>query len=321
MESWIGAWGPASAATPYTRRGGSGLEIRPFRPSDAPALAELSATCSRGESDFVLNPLWHTEDELFSEFDRFGITPQEHLLVAHDSDEVVGLAGFLRHPGATSAALFCPIVARKSRGRGVGGELLRAAQQLATDRLGIDVAIAGIGTRNRAGYSLLTSHGFRPVRQHFWMRCDGTAKSAQPAQPGLEIGMAQPDDADAILEIYTACGFEPRDSEAMRRVLDDGRHAHAVARIDGRVVAFAEIETHWSQRVWVAFVGVVPKLRDRGLGSTLVAWALERQFESGAQSAMLMLSPANRTALRAYEKVGFRRARLIDVLEKNLNAR
>ena len=31
-----------------------------------------------------------------------------------------------------------------------------------------------------------------------------------------------------------------------------------------------------------------------------------------------MLSPANRTALRAYEKVGFRRHRLVDVLEKNL---
>jgi predicted GNAT family acetyltransferase len=29
-----------------------------------------------------------------------------------------------------------------------------------------------------------------------------------------------------------------------------------------------------------------------------------------------MLSPANRTAVRAYEKVGFRRHRLVDVLER-----
>jgi hypothetical protein len=29
-----------------------------------------------------------------------------------------------------------------------------------------------------------------------------------------------------------------------------------------------------------------------------------------------MLSPANRTALRTYEKSGFRRFRLIDILEK-----
>ncbi len=295
------------------------LEIRPFDPIDARALADLAATCSRGESDFVLNPLWHTEAELFSEFERFGISPQDHLLVAHD-DGVVGLAGFLRYPGATSAALFCPIVSRGSRGRGVGGELLRAAQQLGTSQLGIDVAIAGIGTRNRGGYSLLASHGFRPVRQHFWMRCDGEVSPTKPDLDGFAIEMALPDDADAILEIYTACGFDPRDSVTMQRILDDGRHAHAVLRLDGRVVGFTEIETHWQQRVWVAFVGVVPELRDRGLGSTLVAWMLERQFEAGAQSAMLMLSPANRTALRAYEKVGFRRARLVDVLEKQLRA-
>jgi ribosomal protein S18 acetylase RimI-like enzyme len=62
----------------------------------------------------------------------------------------------------------------------------------------------------------------------------------------------------------------------------------------------------------------VAELRDRGVGSSLVAWALARRFDEGAVAAQLMLSPANRTALRAYEKVGFRRARLIDVLEKQL---
>ena len=36
---------------------------------------------------------------------------------------------------------------------------------------------------------------------------------------------------------------------------------------------------------------------------------------AGASTAMLMLSPANRTALRAYQKGGFRRHRLVDVLE------
>jgi ribosomal protein S18 acetylase RimI-like enzyme len=63
-------------------------------------------------------------------------------------------------------------------------------------------------------------------------------------------------------------------------------------------------------------VGVEPALRDRGLGSALAAWLLARQFEAGAESALLLLSPANRSALRAYEKVGFRRHRLVDVLEQ-----
>jgi predicted GNAT family acetyltransferase len=83
-------------------------------------------------------------------------------------------------------------------------------------------------------------------------------------------------------------------------------------------VGFAELETHWPKRPWVAYVGVVPELRDRGLGSALVSFALARRFAAGAEHALLMLSPANRTALRAYEKVGFRRHRLVDVLERAL---
>ena len=82
-------------------------------------------------------------------------------------------------------------------------------------------------------------------------------------------------------------------------------------------MAFCEIETHWPRRVWVSYVGVNPELRNHGLGTALVSWSLARQFESGAQTALLMLSPANRTALRAYEKGGFRRHRLVDVLENN----
>ena len=104
----------------------------------------------------------------------------------------------------------------------------------------------------------------------------------------------------------------------MQTVLGDGRHAHVVARRDGRVVAFVELETHWPRRIWVSYVGVAPELRALGVGSSLTAWALARQFEAGAKSALLMLSPANRTALRAYEKVGFKRHRLVDVLEKSL---
>jgi ribosomal protein S18 acetylase RimI-like enzyme len=291
------------------------MKIRPFHPDDAPALVELSAWCARGENDFVLNPYWEGEEELFAEFERFGIEPAEHLLVADSGDgERFGLAGFLRLPEASTAGLFCPIVKRSARGRGLGGELLRGALRLG-EELEITLATAAIGTRNRAGYSLLTSHGFRPVRQHFLMRCN-TSQAAESPLDGVAFREAAPDDAPAILSIYDVCGFEPRSPEAMERALADARHVHAVAHEGERVVAFVELETHWPRRVWVAYVGVAPELRDRGLGSSLVSWALARRFETGAQSALLMLSPANRTAVRAYEKVGFRRHRLVDVLER-----
>jgi len=303
------------------------MPIRPFRAEDAGALAALSCSCARGESDFVLNPLWESERDLFAEFERHGVEPEEHLLVAEAGDgRVEGCVGFVRRPRALAAGLVCPIVAREARGHGVGGELLRAALAHGCDRLGVKVVSAAIGVRNRAGYALLTALGFRPTRQHFLMRLDAkpasppTSRGAAARAPveGLVLAPAEPEDADAILALYRACGFEARSEAAMRAALGDGSHAHAVARQGGRVVAFAEIETHWPERPWVAFVGVETALRDRGVGSALVGWALAHRFDAGARSALLLLSPGNRTALRAYEKVGFRRHRLVDVLEKGL---
>jgi ribosomal protein S18 acetylase RimI-like enzyme len=294
------------------------MPIRPYRPEDAPALAALAVECARGEADFVLNPLWESAEELDAEFARFGIRPEEHVLVADEGDDsdVQGMVGFLRRPGDSSAGMLCPIVRRKDRGRGVGGELLRAAQRLAK-QLGIDLATAGIGTRNRGGYSLLSSHGFRPVRQAYVMKCESAPSAPEPIA-GLEFAVAQPGDAKALNELYLASGFEARSEEQMRAMLSDGRHAHAVARADGGLAAFVELETHWPRRPWLAFTGVAKERRDQGVGSALVSWLLARQFAAGAKAVQLALSPANRTALRAYEKVGFRRFRLIDALEKKL---
>jgi ribosomal protein S18 acetylase RimI-like enzyme len=296
------------------------VPIRPYRPADAAPLAALAVECARGEADFVLNPLWETADELEAEFARFGIRPEQNLLVAEEGDggEVQGMVGFLRRPGDSSAGMLCPIVRRKDRGRGIGGELLRAAQRLGAGALAIDLATAGVGTRNRAGYSLLTSHGFRPVRQAYVMKCERAPDVPEEPIAGLDVEIAKPQDAAAILELYLACGFESRTEERMREVLSDGRHAHAVARAANELAAFVELETHWPKRPWVAFAGVGKERRDRGLGSALVAWLLARQFGAGAKAALLALSPANRSALRAYEKVGFRRFRLIDALEKKL---
>ena len=295
------------------------MPIRPYRSEDAPALAALALDCARGEADFVLNPMWENVAELEAEFARFGIAPEEHLLVADVGDDggVQGMVGFLRKPGETSAGMFCPIVRREDRGRGLGGELLRAAQRLGVERLGIELATAGIGTRNRGGYSLLTSHGFRPVRQAYVMKCEREPEVPE-APDGIEVNVAHQGDAPAILDLYLASGFEGRAEGTMGTLLSDERHVHAVARSGDEVVAFVELETHWPERPWVAFVGVAKAWRDRGLGSMLVAWTLARQFEGGARSALLALSPANRSGLRAYEKVGFRRFRLIDALEKRL---
>jgi ribosomal protein S18 acetylase RimI-like enzyme len=294
------------------------MPIRPFRADDAGALVAIARSCARGEADFVLVPLWESERDLFAEYERHGVDPGDHLLVAEAGDgTVVGCSGYVRRPRASAAGLVCPIVARDARGHGTGGELLRATLARGGE-IGVKLVSAAIGVRNRAGYSLLTALGFRAARQHYLMRLDDAPVAGKLPIQGLAFDVAKADDSDAILAIYTACGFESRTPEAMRAALADGRHAHAVARHGDRIVAFAEIESHWPERPWVAFVGVDAMLQNRGVGSALVAWALARQFGAGAQSALLLLSPGNRPALQAYEKAGFHRHRLVDVLEKAL---
>ncbi len=294
------------------------MEIRPFRATDAAALARLASASARGEADFVLHPLWETEQELFAEFELHGIDPEEHLLVADPGDGApVGMSGFLRFPEETAAALIPPVVERAERGRGLGGELLRSALDLGK-RLGVKLTTAAVGSRNRSGYALLAAYGFRPLRQHFFMRCDGELARAGPLPAGVRLEPARAEDAGAIHDLYVEANFPLRAPESTRAVFSDGRHAHLVARRGNEVVAFVELDAHWPERVWVSFVGVARELRDRGVGTGLVRAALEREFARGARSALLLLSPANRSALRAYEKVGFRRFRLVDVLEKGL---
>ena len=295
------------------------MAVRPYGSADAPAAARLSAECARAEADFVLNPMWETEQELHAELARHGVDPERHLLVDDAGNgDVVGLSGFLRVWVDGAAGLLCPVVERSQRGRGVGGRLLRAALEHGAAQLGVRLATAGIGTRNRGGYALLTAHGFRAVRQHFLLRCDARPELGRPSAPGLELAPAEAGDLAAVHELYRACGFEARPPEETARRLSGAGFALTVARRGGKVVAFAELETHWPRRSWVAFVGVDPELRARGVGSALVARALARQFERGAEQALLVLSPANREALRAYEKVGFRLHRSFDVLERSV---
>lgn len=295
------------------------MPIRPFHPDDAAHLVPLARSSARGETDFVLNPLWESEEELRADFARHGIAPEQHLLVAESALGVEGGVGFLRQPGAVTAGLVCPIVEPERRGRGLGGELLRAALRQGREQLGIELVSAAIGVRNRAGYALLTALGFRATRQHFLLRL--SAPPATPRRPlaaGLSFAAAQAADAAAVLALYASGGFAFRDLDETRAALADPLRAVTIARQNEKVVAVVELETHWPTRPWVAYVGVEGGLRDRGLGSTLIAWALAQQFARGAVAALLLLSPGNRTAVRAYEKVGFRRHRVIDVLERRL---
>ena len=139
---------------------------------------------------------------------------------------------------------------------------------------------------------------------------------SQPA-PGFLLEDGKPDDAAAIHASISSAASR-RGAGRRARAFTSSRQRFAVARRDAELAAFVELDLHWPRRPWVAFVGVSPAQRDHGLGTALTAWALAERFDAGAASALLALSPSNRTALRSYEKVGFRLHRVFDVLERAL---
>ena len=233
-------------------RGDAGMPIRAFRAQDAEALVALSMQCARGEADFVLNPLWESADELFAEFaalrDRSGRAPAR--------------GGRRRRRGARAGRASCASPAHRPpacSARSCGATSAAAASAASScarrcahgaKKLGIQLAAAGIGTRNRA--RLFAAHEPRlPSRAPAFP--DALRRRARHLRRAAVAGsrasdVAPPGDAGAILELYAACGFEPRSlaahaGGARRRPPRARRRAR-----DGRVVAFVELETHWPQR-------------------------------------------------------------------------
>ena len=89
------------------------MTIRAFRPEDASALVAVAKSCARGETDFVLVPLWESERDLFAEFERHGVDPEQHLLVGEAGDGTRRRLRRLRAPAPRDRR--GPRVSRSSR--------------------------------------------------------------------------------------------------------------------------------------------------------------------------------------------------------------
>jgi GNAT superfamily N-acetyltransferase len=58
-------------------------------------------------------------------------------------------------------------------------------------------------------------------------------------------------------------------------------------------------------------VGIVPELRARGLGNALVLQALQGMVRSGLGRGVLEVTAQNESAIRLYQRLGFRRAKVV----------
>ena len=139
-----------------------------------------------------------------------------------------------------------------------------------------------------------------------------------PDRPAIVIREATLADVDALVAILVEVAGEgrwigteaPVDLERRRqRMVEDIEGAHAiilVAEADGEPVGQLGLEL---ARYGVADLGmlVAAGWRGRGVGTALMAEAVERARAAGAHKIALQVWPHNAAAIALYERFGFQR--------------
>jgi ribosomal protein S18 acetylase RimI-like enzyme len=127
--------------------------LRPARPGDIDALAEIEARVFRGDRISRRG------------FRRFARSPHAALIVAEEQGELAGYALVLFRTGSSLARLYSIAVAPQFAKRGVGSALLAAAEDaaIAADRMAMRLEVhennaKAIARYRKAGYNLFGRH-------------------------------------------------------------------------------------------------------------------------------------------------------------------
>jgi ribosomal-protein-alanine N-acetyltransferase len=113
-------------------------------------------------------------------------------------------------------------------------------------------------------------------------------------------------DLDAVREIELRSFSTPWPAHAYPAEIETNRLAHyRVARLDGRIVAFAGIWLMLDEAHVTTFA-VHPDFRRRSIGERLLLAMLDVAIANGAREATLEVRLSNVAARKLYEKYGFR---------------
>jgi [ribosomal protein S18]-alanine N-acetyltransferase len=122
----------------------------------------------------------------------------------------------------------------------------------------------------------------------------------------LEIEPMRLPDLDAVREIEVRSFSTPWPAHAYPAEIETNRLAHyRVARLDGRIVAFAGIWLMLDEAHVTTFA-VHPDFRRRSIGERLLLAMLDVAIANGAREATLEVRLSNVAARKLYEKYGFR---------------
>ena len=137
-----------------------------------------------------------------------------------------------------------------------------------------------------------------------------TPSRFRPASPpvGVTVRAAQPDDLEAVLGVDTAA-FEASDDVErpwLQPLLSQPEVVVGVAELDGEAVGTGYGVLSRGRAgtcLYVAGVGVLPRARQRGIGTAVSSWLTSRGVHVGAE--LVHLHPDTDSAAAIYERLGF----------------
>ena len=110
---------------------------------------------------------------------------------------------------------------------------------------------------------------------------------------------------DAVAALETVCFASPWTREGLAQELRNPQAHFLVAEAGGKIVGYIGVQEICGEG-YVTNVAVLPEYRRNGIGERLVRAAVDGARARGCEFLSLEVRVGNETAIRLYEKLGFR---------------
>jgi predicted N-acetyltransferase YhbS len=104
-----------------------------------------------------------------------------------------------------------------------------------------------------------------------------------------------PTDRPASIEVELAAFGQPEEARIVEAIRDEPGSFAVVAEVEGEIVGHVQLSTAWvgvNEVLALGPIGVLPAFQRRGIGTALVAGAVEECRRRGACAVILLGSPA-----------------------------
>jgi mycothiol synthase len=292
----------------------TGYIIRNYRPEDFDGYALL---CQEAQE---LRPSGHAATR---EIVRKWLTwpyfnPENDLFLLEKNDELIGGLDLRPEPNIGRVVFRCWIRPQHRR-NGLGKRLFEQSVQHAID-LGVDRIHVNVPGSNNVARTILSRHGFRPVRRFLELKLDLTlidrkeleesVKECRYLKSGQEAELARVQN----LAFGDQWGYNPNTAETIAfyvRLGDPATDNIILSCEQDKIIGYCWVEIVYGSEPdddpagEIHMIGSDPEYQGQGIGKKVLLAGLAYLKDKGTRTTYLSVDSENQSALALYYSVGF----------------